>query len=296
VDWLQAATFHALQRIPERDAALTKLVALRPLYEADASTAHPELRTALEAARKRWQAAEGVTVGEVALSDASVVVPLDGVLKRARTVDVFARPGGSVPLRHWSAGVEGTSVAVKLDDARFWESAAEAGSLDVVVEVRDDRGVALARVGDAVTPRPIAVTAAHAAAARAALRAPSPEPPPREHAEAAPVEKQPVSVAREAPRMEPHFSFGRFGLYLLGAVATPSCLSMLACGVTLVSVPGMFILLTQNVDFYLTPVPTVLLTFVTAGLCAATCLGSAATLPLWFTGIFHPMQPVDDEG
>ncbi len=240
---LRAAAHAALGKTADRDAALDTLVKLRPLYELDPVVSHPEMRAALEARRTAWVTSEGLSVVDVAVAPPQVRVKLEGNLTRAKDVELFARPKGEVALLRLKVPVEGSGATFTLGEARVWEAAAAAGGLEVVAEVKDLNGIALARLGDAVTPRLIPVTAEQAALVR--LPDPNAMPPPTtaEERRAEPEEEEASEEPRprkKKARIKTVLSPLRAGGLLLGAVVAPLTLSLLSavgcCGGCILSV------------------------------------------------------------
>lgn len=175
--WYRALCLHAQGKKDQAGAVFDQLIAMEPLYEPSRVDANPRMKALFQARVEAWRAEHGVTVAAPLLSGARVQVQLSGHAEEVASVVVFARVPGAASFRTFSLPVEGGRSEGPLSDDELWQQAGRAGALELVAEARNGREAAVARVGNALQPVRVEVSADDAARALEELHpAPPPQP------------------------------------------------------------------------------------------------------------------------
>ncbi len=151
--WYRGAANHVLRRMPETNRAFDALLELRPLHTPDEGEAAPDLLRAyqgrVDAFAKRCPGA----IQTPRLEGRDVVFQLEtSPCRPVERVVVFARPHGARTFTPHEALALPGLVRVTVRDNAMWDGLKNGGTLEVVVEARNARGVAQLRAGDAVRP------------------------------------------------------------------------------------------------------------------------------------------------
>lgn len=174
VHWYRGAAFFALGKKKKADKEFDEVLALRPLYAPNKLETPPDVRAAFKKRSDRYQSKLGVTLEPPTLADGKLRVALGGHLEEAKSVAVFIRPVGDIRYQQLDLPVAEGAAQGALSERTLWERAEKNGKLEVVVEVHNQRGTPVARLGDAQEPLALAVSPEMAQAALAALKKAAP--------------------------------------------------------------------------------------------------------------------------
>ncbi len=177
--WYRGAALHRLGEKTAANKSFDVLLASRPLHEPDKYEVAPDLRSAFAARASAYDAQFGVRLGAPALRGDVLVVTVEKNADRVAALKVFSRVRGDQAYQPATWRVEGGQASGPVGNQAVWERLERAGTLEVTMEAINDRGAPVARLGDAVNPKPLEVTPAAARSvldALTALNAPAPQP------------------------------------------------------------------------------------------------------------------------
>lgn len=219
--WTRGICLLALKKNGQAVQAFDALLEVEPLYEPSRVDASPRFFAVFKKRADLYRAAHEVTLGPAELQGANLRVPILKNRNEARTVVVFARAPGEAEFRQFPLAVENEVASGVLGSLEMWELAAPHGKLEVVLEARNGRNAAVARVGNALAPTMLPLRPEDLSGALEQLRPPPPvlpppvvAPPP---AEPAPAPQPPEESSRARPVLVGSGSV-LLGVGLLGAL------------------------------------------------------------------------------
>ncbi len=153
LQWIRAASFHALGQVVEATRALDLLLLLDPLHEPSVADASPPLMAVFEQRRAAWREQHAVTLGPPALNAAGqVTVHLEGKTHEVAAVLAFARAPGNPEYTRVPLKVRGQDARGAITDDALWDACAKTGVVELVLEARNHSGATVARLGNATAP------------------------------------------------------------------------------------------------------------------------------------------------
>ncbi len=153
LQWIRAASFHALGQVVDATRALDLLLLLDPLHEPSLADASPPLMAVFEQRRAAWREQHAVTLGPPALNAAGqVTVHLEGKTHEVAAVLAFARAPGNPEYTRVPLKLRGEDARGAITDDALWDACAKAGVVELVLEARNHSGATVARLGNATAP------------------------------------------------------------------------------------------------------------------------------------------------